>query len=508
MADQVRYSDYTPDRRGVVAGMAGWQLAAVAVLMTGPMVCFALNAWLPLMVSLVLCGIGLVMVLAKIQGRTTMEWLAAAVMYSLGTTMKWTQWRSAVTSGLNQDFQAPDLPGVLTSIVTHDGPAFGAQMQRPCIIQDLARKTWAATAEVVHPGIGLENAASRAALGQGLSQLLETLGATEKVDQLVFTIRVSPDDGAERAAYVAAHEDSAAPPVAVAMSRQMEAVMTPACPRPVTYMTLVCKDRDIARDASRLSPGVEGRARVLHNLMREAESHMTGALNAESVTWLTSPGLASAIRTGFAPGDRVAIKSAQLGALADPAIATDVPMAAAGPMAAEPRVQGYRHDAWHSASFVILLPPDGRPMGALSPIVTLDSTGEGRAMSVFYPVTPPAKAERASEREAGPNGFAKTFNEKLRRDPTAKEQRQQASASGRRHKVAAGRTITRPAAIASITVPVTASLPDAAARLEASIRRAGFVPQRVDFAQDAAFAAAAIPLGVGITAPRTLWSQA
>jgi hypothetical protein len=35
-------------------------------------------------------------------------------------------------------------------------------------------------------------------------------------------------------------------------------------------------------------------------------------------------------------------------------------------------------------------------------------------------------------------------------------------------------------------------------RLDASIRRAGFAPLRLDLAQDAGFAAATIPLGVGL----------
>ncbi len=40
-------------------------------------------------------------------------------------------------------------------------------------------------------------------------------------------------------------------------------------------------------------------------------------------------------------------------------------------------------------------------------------------------------------------------------------------------------------------------------RLDASIRLAGYVPQRLDGAQDAAFAAATIPLGVGPANRRT-----
>ena len=36
-------------------------------------------------------------------------------------------------------------------------------------------------------------------------------------------------------------------------------------------------------------------------------------------------------------------------------------------------------------------------------------------------------------------------------------------------------------------------------RLDASIRRAGFAPMRLDLVQDAGFAAATIPLGISLT---------
>jgi hypothetical protein len=41
-------------------------------------------------------------------------------------------------------------------------------------------------------------------------------------------------------------------------------------------------------------------------------------------------------------------------------------------------------------------------------------------------------------------------------------------------------------------------------RLEADIRAAGFVPQRLDLAQDSGFAAACLPLGIGLPRRRGL----
>ena len=53
-------------------------------------------------------------------------------------------------------------------------------------------------------------------------------------------------------------------------------------------------------------------------------------------------------------------------------------------------------------------------------------------------------------------------------------------------------------AAACATVPATWPVAEHGRRLDASVRAAGFVPLRLDLAQDSGFAAAAIPLGVGL----------
>ena len=65
-------------------------------------------------------------------------------------------------------------------------------------------------------------------------------------------------------------------------------------------------------------------------------------------------------------------------------------------------------------------------------------------------------------------------------------------------KLAAGRALVRPAVAACVTVPATWPVAEHGRRLNASIRAAGYVPLRLDLAQDSGFAAAAIPLGVGL----------
>jgi hypothetical protein len=69
-------------------------------------------------------------------------------------------------------------------------------------------------------------------------------------------------------------------------------------------------------------------------------------------------------------------------------------------------------------------------------------------------------------------------------------------------KLARGRSLVRVSAAISVTVPRSWPIAEIGRRLDASVRLAGYVPQRLDGAQDAAFAASAIPLGVGVRRSR------
>ena len=74
-----------------------------------------------------------------------------------------------------------------------------------------------------------------------------------------------------------------------------------------------------------------------------------------------------------------------------------------------------------------------------------------------------------------------------------------AKAKGMDEKLAHGSCLTRPYAIATVTVPRTQPITEYGRRLDAAIRVAGFAPLRLDLAQDRAFAASNIPLGVCLT---------
>ena len=66
-------------------------------------------------------------------------------------------------------------------------------------------------------------------------------------------------------------------------------------------------------------------------------------------------------------------------------------------------------------------------------------------------------------------------------------------------KLSRGNALTRPYAVATVTVPKTAASPSTADAWTPRSARAGFAPLRLDLSQDAAFAASTIPLGTCLT---------
>ena len=81
----------------------------------------------------------------------------------------------------------------------------------------------------------------------------------------------------------------------------------------------------------------------------------------------------------------------------------------------------------------------------------------------------------------------------------ARQRDETAKARGVDVKLARGHCLTRPYAVCTVTVPTTAPITEYGRRLDAAVRRAGYAPLRLDLAQDVAFAASTIPLGVSLT---------
>ena len=503
-AGPIRYGSWSKDKPGWFGGLSARAWIGIGLAGLPMLLAAGAHRWLLALAWAPAWAVLAVLLAVPVRGRSAFRWALDSLHRGVGGALGWTDWQSRAAAGIAANLDDADLPGVLSGVQAHDGPPFGPLLARPVVVADHRQRTWAVVARITHPGIGLSEAAARTRLGTGLAELLEGAATTELVSVIALQVRTLPDDGAERAAWQQAHLRPEAPRLARAVTAELAAVMTRAGVRHEAFVTVVVPERRIARQAKEAGGGVDGRARVLYGVMSEVEARLVGPVGCSSVTWLDSPGLASVIRTGFAPGDRAGLAAAELAGGGDLQIAASLPMAAAGPTAAPPpERRHYVHDAWHSATCTVLLPDKGAVMGALAPVLTPTTAGERRCATVFFEPISSAKADRMVGNESMSSELATEIRHRGGFKVRAAHRRDAARVEGQDVRLAQGNALVRVAVAVSVTVPGTWSITDYGRRLESSVTGSGFKPLRLDLAQDSAFAAACIPLGIGLPRRRS-----
>lgn len=492
------YNDFTPAKIGFFFGLSGVQLATIVVVSLPIFYSIQEQAWWAVLQMLALWIAITILVAVPVRGRSATGWLTATIAYGVGGAMSRTRFRSRVATGQDTELDRPDLPGVLASIEIHEGPPIGPSQERIAIVQNHATKTWSVTAAVVHPGIGMEDEAARERLGQGMSNLLDQCSRAELVDELLLITRTVPDDGAERADWMNKHRSPKGIELVRGVNNDIHSALSRASVRTEAFVTMVVTEAKIARHAKEAGGGREGRARVLHLLRAELEAQLRGAAGMTAVSWLTSPELSAACRTGFAPGDRAAIVEALSAQEQHSRVNADVPWAMAGPSGADTAVRHYSHDAWNSVSATIKLPVKGAVMGALAPIQTPTEAGERRSLVISYPVISRTAAERKTNSSEHAADVGEALREKAQKRQRTKERDQADRVRALDRKLARGNSMTQPYAVATVTVPKTMRAHEFGSRLDAAIRQAGFASLRLDVAQDVAFASSCVPLGISL----------
>jgi hypothetical protein len=493
------YNDYNRDRIGWFFGLSGWQLAVLAASALPVFGCLQRGAWSAALLFALGWLLVMIIVVLPVRGRSATGWFLAATAFTVGRLTRWTRWRSKASIGRVVEPAEADLPGVLHGVKIHDGPPQGAALTRVAIIQNHTAKTWAVTAAVTHPGIGMNDGHERTRQGQGLSELLDLASKTGLIEELLFMVRTVPDDGAERNLWIRQHRQAGSPGLSRQVNDDLQQGLTLASVRTEAFITIVVPESRIKRDARECGGGLEGRARVLYGLMAEVDAQLRGGMAMTQVTWLTSPQLALACRTGFAPADRAGVIDALAHHQKDLAVNADVPWAMAGPSGADPLVRHYSHDAWNSVSCTITLPAKGAVMGALAPVLTPGEAGERRSFLVAYPILQQTTADRRTANSEWAADLGEELRHKAKIKQRARSRNETAKARGVDAKLARGSALTRPYAVCTITVPKTARIAEYGRRLDASVRRAGFAPLRLDLAHDVAVAASTVPLGVSLT---------
>lgn len=492
------YADYQRNRSTWLFGLSGAQAIVMGLAGLPFFISIAAGAWFAVFLSLVVWILLGLITVGTVRGRTVIGWSSAALLFSIGSLRGWTIFRPRAVRGAATDPNAVDLPGRLTAIEVLDGPPVGPDQTRIGLIKDTAAKTWAVTAAITHPGIGMLEGEDRDRIGGGLAQLLEHAARTELIAEVVFMVRTVPDDGAERALWVARHETDTEN-LARQVNRDLATWLTRASVRTEQYVTLIVGERELAKAARESGGGLAGRARILYSLMTEMEQQLRSGLAATAVTWMSSPELSAACRTGFAPGDRAGIIAALAARSSDAGVNAEVAWGMAGPAAAAASARYYAHDAWWSISSTITLPDRGAALGALAGVLMPGEPDERRSYMVAYPILGAVRSQRQAASQEWKADMAEGARAGVGKRANARTRSEETKSRNLDIRVARGRTITLPYAVATVTVPQTQPIADYGRRLDASIRSAGFGPLRLDLAHDLAFCASVLPLGVSLT---------
>ncbi len=486
------YGDYMRDRTGWFFGLTGAQLALVTL--AGFPVWLTVNgaawAWLALWVPT--WGLVVVLTVVPVRGWTAAQWIVVVARHAWSLRHGWNTWRARIVTHHVSDVEVLDLPGTLSQLVVHDGLPFPATQRPVALVENRTARTWAATARVEHPGIGLTEASTRNRYGAGLSELLETAARTELVDLVALHVRTIPDDGAEREHWVGQHRSDDAPALARRVNKQLETQLLPAAVRTEAFVTVVVSESRLPREA-RGRRAEETRVAVIHGVMREVEARLLGAMGCAQVEWLDKAGFAVAVRTGFDPGHRSVLKAAELARSTNPRVQDAVPLAACGPTSTSAQFRRYDHGPWSSVSATIVLPDQGALLGSMAPLLTPSAPGERRSLTAYFAPIAQRTADRLTSREEMSALTGAELRRRSGRLERAKDRRAAARVRSNDEKLARGRALIRPSAIATTTVPVEWSTDEYGRRLEASIRLAGFASIRLDGAHDAALQTSIVP---------------
>lgn len=495
----VIYRDYSKARIGWLPfGLTGWQAGVIAGSVLPVFIAVNRGAWASAGLLLLASVAVTLVTVVPVRGRSATGWLVASTAFVTGGVAGWTRFRSRAARGGVENLDQADLPGSLAGVEIHEGPPSGLEGRRVALIQNHAARTWAVTAAIVHPGLGMRDADERSRMAQGLADLIDQAGRGELVDEVLFLTRTVPEDGAERDQWTARHRRGPGGQVR-AINNDLQQILTGASVRTETFVTVVVPETRLGKAAREAGRGIEARAQVLYGVMAEIEAQLKGGMSCTNITWLTSPELAVACRTGFAPGDRAGIVDALTAAAAGVEVNTQVPWAMAGPSGADVVARHYSHDAWNSISSTLRLPVKGALLGALAPILAPSATGERRSFLVAYPILSQRKAARAAASGEWAADVGSALREKARMRQSTKVGDEVAQVRAREERLSRGSAMTQPYAVCTVTVPKTLRVAEYGRRLDGAIRAAGFAGLRLDMAQDVAFAASVVPMGISLT---------
>ena len=474
------------------------QAFACVVLAVPVLIALAAGDYRQALVWLGISGPLATLVVVPVRGRPALRWLGDLLLFQLGVLSGWSVFQSRAATGTPGPAAEPDLPGVLTRLRFPDGPVF-SDRGRICLIHDTAEGRWGATAQLTHTGTGMLSAAECDQLAARLGSLLSSIGHRDVVDRLSLYVRTVPDDATEYQMWRARHTRPGAPELAHRATTELDATIGSVSLRTELFVCVSGSEDVLRRPAAgrrrrcqRPRPGALPRA-GRHRGRPQAARRAAGDLadqrgDGQRTAHRVQPGHRRGARRRTARQPRRGKPAAAGGGRPDPR--------------AHPRRAGLPPRRIHQR---VLRGADAgeradlRRVGA--PAGGAHRRGTAHAGHPLRGHVGRARRPRRCSSSGSAPGSCATSSPAAVSPPPPPISDPPLGARDQEYAVAAGAALVRFAVATSVTVPSSWPVEDHAARLENDAAgRARLL--RLELAQDSAFVAAVLPVGIGLPRQR------
>ncbi|MFI8944153.1 SCO6880 family protein [Streptomyces syringium] len=499
----VTYSGWQSERQGFMGNLSGLGFTLVSAACVIALIPIYQHSWTSAFISVPVALLLLLLAYGRVLGLTADEWIVLAVRHQIAVATSKNLFFSGLFAPRTPAGDQPmDLPGVLARVRILEAPdGLGGQLG---ITHNPVDGTYTAICRVTFPGLALIDTDKQTARVKAWAAFLR---GQCKEDSAITRISVHqrslPDDGAALRSWTERHTSPDAPPAAVQALGELMEGAGPVATLRETYLSVTLSSSRARLAIKGAGGGQVGAAAVL---VREINA-MHGSLSSAGLTvmeWLTPRGVAQAIRTAYDPEAQLAL-AARSSAAEDPSYqgaARGVDPALAGPAAAETGWGVYRHDGAWTVSYQVRGFPQSEVYATFLQPLLRPRQNARRSMSLVYEPIGPAKARQELAREKTKRQAARDLRAKTGRAESEDERRDAMTARAQDVARASGHGVVRFTCLLAVTVTDLDQLETACAELQADASSAGLELRRAWGAQDSAFAAAALPLGQGLTERR------
>ncbi|QKV94929.1 PrgI family protein [Streptomyces sp. NA02950] len=493
------YGGWQSERSGFMGNLSGPGFALVAAATIVAIIPLYQRSWAATFVCLPLAVLLLLLAYGRVLGLSADQWIILAVRHQIAVATKKNLFLSGAFAPRTKTGDQPmDLPGVLARLrILNASDGLGGELG---VVHDPVDGTYTAIARVGFPGLALvDTDKQNARVGAWAAFLRSQCKEDGAITRISVHQRSLPDDGTELRSWTERHITPDAPPAAVRTLDELMFAAGPVATIRETYLAITFSSARARLAVRGAGGGQVGAAAVL---VREVHA-MQGGLSSAGLQieeMLTPRKVAQAIRTAYDPEAQLMLAARNTAAHEPTWEGTPpgVDPAVAGPAAAETGWGVYRHDGAWTVSYQVRGLPQSEVYATFLQPLLRPRRNARRSMSLVYEPIGPAKARQELAREKAKRDAARQLRSKTGRVESEDERRESMTARAQDVARASGQGVVRLSCLLAVTVMDEEELEIACAELQADASAAGLEVRRVWGAQDAGFAAAALPLGQGL----------